>query len=138
MNNIIFETLDDYIGNKIYKYRLFQIQEIVIESYDSLGIITLAQENKYRKTEIEFNQCLLFEKYDDAKIWQALEIHKILNDSYKTVSDKDKSFIEYFRMYIDYRDLEFFITAVTNSQLNEKQYWDLMNHIINEYPEKVI
>ena len=142
-NNIPCTELSNHLDIVIYKYQIFQIKDIIIES-DGKSIdcdnpfFNVRQDKGKEITFTECVFCTFYKTKQDAQKRQALDIHRILNNSFKANSNREKSMVDYFRKFIDERDLDFFISSVTNHQLYEDEYYKLLSLIAQDFPEKLI
>lgn len=125
-------------NTKFFKYKLFQVTEVEIESVNEYGLITIKRADNLKSSILEFDDELFYNNFESAKIRQVLDVHRLLNNTYTAKDSRETFLIEYYRTFMDVRDLEFFITSVTKSQLTEEEYWEYIRLIAIDYPEKVI
>lgn len=143
-NNIPCTELSKHLDVVIYKYQIFQIKDIIIDSVSGNSIdcnnpfFNIREDKGKEITFMECAFCSFYISKQDAKKRQALDIHRMLNNSFKANSNREKSMVDYFRKFIDERDLDFFISSVTNHQLYEDEYYKLLALIAKDFPEKLI
>lgn len=125
-------------NTKFFKYKLFQVTAVEIDSVNEYGLITIKRADNLKSSILEFDDELFYNNFESAKIRQVLDVHRLLNNTYTAKDSRETFLIEYYRTFMDVRDLEFFITSVTKSQLTEEEYWEYIRLIAIDYPEKVI
>lgn len=147
MNETIFNgmqcsAIKNFSNITLYRYQIFQISEIVIinviESDDNELEIHILENGSNQLSFMFCNCCTFFLSKDDAKKKQTLDIHKMLQGSFKSNCHREQSIQEYFREFIDQTDFDFFISSITNQQLHENEYYELLNKIFEHYPELII
>jgi len=143
-NNIPCTELENHFDKTIYRYQIFQITDIIIKSVDSRQyeyenpLFSILESGGRQLSMMECNYCTFFLAELDAKKRQALDLHKMLQGSFRSEFHREQTAQEYFRRFIDENDLEFFISSVTNHQLHEEEYYQLLSLISEEYPELLI
>lgn len=148
VNRIPCNQLYRHMNKTIYKYQVFQVSNVIIDGFDGFDgkeydcenpLIHIRELNNGKQLSfMECNYCTFYETELDAKKRQAIDIHKMLNNSYRSEWEREQSLQTYFRKFIDERDLDFFISSVTNHQLHEEEYYQLLSLIAKDYPELLI
>jgi hypothetical protein len=143
-NNIPCTELENHFDKTIYRYQIFQVTDIIIKSSDAKQyecdnpMFNILESGGRQLSMMECGYCTFFLYEIDAKKKQALDLHKMLQGSFKSKFHREQSMQDYFRRFIDERDLDFFISSVTNHQLHEEEYYHLLSLIAEEYPELLI
>lgn len=144
MNKICLPYLEAWFDTTIYRYQVFQITPIVIKGYLSAAtetqdpIFNILENGSNQLSIMEIMYATFYPTELDAKKKQALDLHRMLNNSYKGHTQKEKDVSDYFRRFIDEHDLDFFISSVTNHQLYEEEYYKLLSLIAETHPEYII
>lgn len=121
MHEIKYNNLKDYQYVSIFKYQFFQIQEV-----DPTTILT---ENK----AISF-----YTTIELAKQRQVYELHKLMTGTYKSKDAKEHAASKSFSRFVDDKDVDFFVCTITKGQMYEKEYFEYINQVEEEFPEKLI
>jgi hypothetical protein len=143
-NNIPCNELENHFDKTIYRYQIFQITDIIIDSVNGRSyecdnpLFSIRESGGKQLSMMDCSYCTFFLDLAEAKKKQALDIHKILNNSFRSEFEREQSLQKYFQKFIDERDLEFFIASVTNHQLHEEEYFQLLSLIAVDYPELLI
>lgn len=121
MNVIHPIDYDKYISKHVFKYQFFQTYRIfVVEPLD------LDDAVDYYETE------------NEAKQRQAYEMHRMMSGTYKANNRIEGQKSHFFKRFVDERDVEFFVDAVSNHQMTEIEYYKYIRMVEKTYPEKLI
>lgn len=121
MKAIAPQNYHNYIGKTIFKYQFFQTYEtIVVDQLETDSSIDYYVEET------------------DAKQRQAYEMHCMMAGTYKAHNRQEGQASHFFKRFIDERDIDFFVDAVSNHQMNETEYFKYIALVEKEFPEKLI
>lgn len=114
------QDYDKLKGQTIYKYQFFQTHEIVVDQLEDETAVS------YYINEI------------DAKQRQAYEMHCMMAGTYKAHNRQENQASDFFKRFVDERDIDFFVDAVSNHQMNEEDYFKYISLVEKDFPEKLI
>ncbi len=110
-----------YIGKTIFKYQFFQTYKIVVV-----------------EPLIDDNALDYYVEETEAKKRQAYEMHRMMAGTYKAHNKQEGQASHFFKRFIDEQDIDFFVSSVSNHQMNEKEYFNYIALVEKEFPEKLI
>lgn len=121
MKAITTHDYSKYIGQTIFKYQFFQTYKMFVDQ-------PLKVDNA---VDYYINE-------DDVKQRQAYEMHCMMAGTYKAYNKQENQASDFFKRFVDERDIDFFVSSVSNHQMNEVEYFKYISLVEKDFPEKLI
>lgn len=144
MRKIEFEDLKYYINKEIYQYAACRWKKFEIVScshttdirtlnYDleEINSSGIRISHVISKAYCELYNVDFYATLKEAKLKQVLDVYNV------TIGRSNLTIAQHYEQFID-KEIDFFLTHITDSQLREKEYFDILKLISKNNPEYLI
>ena len=138
MNEILYDDLANYIDKKIFNYHTFRISEVIFQSYidnDSFHKGVIIRQDDYSGHLLRLQYPIFYDHKVDAIKHQTLDVYRVINDIYKPKDYSTISMLDHYKKYIDMSDLDFFISGITDDQMDGTKDLQLIHEMLRDNPE---